>query len=54
MTRKRLYLETMEKVLKRSGKIVLDTQKSGVLPYLPLDRLQGGAGAGQAKGGAAR
>ena len=54
VTRKRLYLETMEKVLKRSGKIVLDTQKSGVLPYLPLDRLQGGAGASQAKGGAAR
>ena len=40
VTRKRLYIETMEKVLGKSGKIVLDTEKTGVLPYLPLDRLQ--------------
>ncbi len=40
VTRKRLYIETMEKVLGKSGKILLDTNKTGVLPYLPLDKLQ--------------
>ncbi len=43
VTRKRLYIETMEKVLGKSGKVLLDTGKTGVLPYLPLDRLQKGA-----------
>ncbi len=54
VTRKRLYLETMEKVLKGSNKIVLDTKKTGILPYLPLDRLPGGASAGKANGGTGR
>jgi membrane protease subunit HflK len=41
VTRKRLYLETVERVFQNSNKIILsgDTAES-VLPYLPLDQLQ--------------
>lgn len=42
VTRQRLYLETMEEVLGKNPKIILDSQASGdggVLPYLPLDQL---------------
>ncbi len=41
VTRKRLYLETMERVLGGADKIILDS-KSGqsVVPYLPLEQLQ--------------
>ena len=53
VTRKRLYLETIEKVLRKSDKILLDTEKTGVLPYLPLDKSgAGGAAANAARGGA--
>ena len=44
VTRKRLYLETMEAVLGRVDKIILDEQStggsSGVVPYLPLNELR--------------
>jgi membrane protease subunit HflK len=41
VTRKRLYLETMERVLGGSEKIILDGKAGqGVVPYLPLDQLQ--------------
>ena len=40
VTRKRLYLETMEGVLKNSKRIVVDGQQ-GVVPYLPLNELGG-------------
>ena len=41
VTRQRLYLETMQKVLPRLGvKLFLDEDASGVLPLLPLDTLQ--------------
>ena len=49
VTRKRLYLETMEEVLGRVDKIIIDEQGgqggSGVVPYLPLNELrrQGGS-----------
>jgi membrane protease subunit HflK len=39
VTRRRIYLETMEKVFARTNKIILDangTGGSGVVPYLPL------------------
>jgi len=39
VTRRRIYLETMEKVFARTNKIILDTNGpggSGVVPYLPL------------------
>jgi membrane protease subunit HflK len=38
VTRERLYLETMERVLGRMDKIILDS-KGGVVPYLPLPEL---------------
>lgn len=37
VTRERMFLETLETVLGRSDKIVLDSG-SGAVPYLPLDR----------------
>lgn len=41
VTRQRMYLETMEKVMSQSDAIILD-QRAGqsVVPYLPLDQLQ--------------
>ena len=39
MTRERMYLETMERVLERSDKLIMD-QDSGAVPYLPLERTQ--------------
>lgn len=42
ITRKRLYLETMEKVMGQSEKIILDGNGeggTGVVPYLPLNEL---------------
>jgi membrane protease subunit HflK len=48
VTRKRLYLETMEKVLGSVDKIILDENASGngqgVVPYLPLNELRRGGG----------
>ena len=43
VTRKRLYLETMEQVIGGSQKVIVDpgTSGSGVVPYLPLPALQG-------------
>jgi membrane protease subunit HflK len=43
ITRKRLYLQTMEGVFSRSRKVLLDTDNSGNVLYLPLDQLSGGA-----------
>jgi len=41
VTRQRLYLETMERVLGSSDKIILDLQGGqGVVPYLPLPELR--------------
>ncbi len=45
VTRKRLYLETMERVLGNVNKIILDenvTGDQGVVPYLPLNDLNRG------------
>jgi len=39
ITRKRLYLQTMESVLSRSRKVLLDAKSSGNILYLPLDQL---------------
>jgi modulator of FtsH protease HflK len=44
VTLQRLYLETMEEILKNSNKIIIDKAaqgQSGVLPYLPLPSLLG-------------
>lgn len=41
VTRKRMFLETMERVLGGADKIILDSKSgSGVVPYLPLDQLK--------------
>ena len=41
VTRKRMYLETMERVLGGTDKIIIDSKGGeGVVPYLPLDQLQ--------------
>lgn len=39
VTRERLYLETMERVLRSSKKVILDTEGTGNLVYLPIDKL---------------
>jgi len=43
VTRERLYLETLEKVLGSNNKIIIDSEStgSGVLPFLPLNDLNG-------------
>jgi modulator of FtsH protease HflK len=41
VTRRRMYLETMERVFGGTDKIILDSKNGqGVVPYLPLDQLQ--------------
>jgi membrane protease subunit HflK len=44
VTRKRLYLETMEKILGDVDKIILENNTDGggqgVVPYLPLNELR--------------
>ena len=41
VTRKRMYLETIEEVLGRVDKVIIDeTGGSGVVPYLPLNELR--------------
>ncbi|MFZ0430644.1 MAG: FtsH protease activity modulator HflK [Acidobacteriota bacterium] len=51
VTRKRLYFETMQKVLpKWGGKLMLDGDAEGVLPLLPLEALQK-SGLGKPQGG---
>jgi membrane protease subunit HflK len=59
VTRRRLFLETMENVLRGSNKVIVDENSGGpgVVPYLPLPELnqrrqrQGGTTTGGAQGG---
>ena len=39
VTRRRMYLETVQKVLEGTDKVIMDNSGTGVVPYLPLDRL---------------
>jgi len=43
VTRKRLYLETMQDVLSRTRKVMMDAESSGNVLYLPLDQLGTGS-----------
>ncbi|WP_062560491.1 FtsH protease activity modulator HflK [Paracoccus aminovorans] len=44
VTRRRMYLETMEKILGQANKVIIDGEAGqGVVPYLPLDQLRSGA-----------
>ena len=40
VTKKRMYLETMQKVYSRTEKVLMDAGTSGTVPYLPLDQLR--------------
>ncbi len=40
VTRRRIYIETMEEVLGRVNKVLIDPSQKGVLPYLPLSGLR--------------
>ncbi|HEY9148395.1 MAG TPA: FtsH protease activity modulator HflK [Gammaproteobacteria bacterium] len=45
VTRKRLYLDTLESVLHKSSKVMVDTEGGNNLLYLPLDKLMQRSGA---------
>ena len=47
VTRKRMFLETMERVLGGSDKIIIDDKAQGVVPYLPLNELNRPKSGGQ-------
>ncbi len=42
VTRKRMFLETLERVMEKSNKVIIESEKggSGVVPYLPLPEIQ--------------
>ncbi|MGC6534079.1 MAG: FtsH protease activity modulator HflK [Parvibaculales bacterium] len=40
VTRQRIFLETLEKVLGRTNKVIIEQDGQGVVPYLPLDQLR--------------
>jgi membrane protease subunit HflK len=46
VTRERMYIQALETVLSNSSKIMVDTESSDNIMYLPLDRLTGGSGIG--------
>lgn len=39
VTRERLYIETVEEVLSRSRKVIIDSKSGGNMLYLPLDKI---------------
>ena len=45
VTRKRLYLETIESVMGNASKVMVDVKGGGNLLYLPLDKMMSGGGA---------
>ena len=49
VTRTRLYIETMESVMKDAKKVIIDEKQGGVVPYLPLNEI--GRPATAAQGG---
>jgi modulator of FtsH protease HflK len=40
VTRKRIFIETMQEVFSKTDKIIIDEKSGGVVPYLPLTELQ--------------
>ncbi len=44
VTRERLYLDSMEKVMGENAKVIMDSSNSGNLMYLPLDKLMNRSG----------
>jgi len=53
VTRKRLYLETMEELLAKTNKVIIDqpSGQSGVVPFLPLQEMIRRPAASQAQPG---
>ncbi|WP_428775725.1 FtsH protease activity modulator HflK [Vibrio sp.] len=49
VTRNRLYLDTMEEVYSSTSKVLIDSESSGNLLYLPIDKLSGQDGETQTK-----
>ena len=45
VTRRRMYLETMQSVLTNTDKVIMDSGVGGVVPYLPLDQIRRRSGA---------
>jgi len=41
VTRERLYLSTMQQILRDAGKVMIDTDSNNNMLYLPLDKLMG-------------
>jgi len=54
VTRDRLYIEAIEEVYGRSSKIILDSEGSGNLLYLPIEQLLKNAGVTTLEGGSNR
>ena len=51
VTRRRMYLETMEELLSGMNKVIIDKQAGGVVPYLPLPALRQGSAPASTQGG---
>lgn len=45
VTRKRLYLDAMEKIYSKSSKVLIDSDSTGNMLYLPIDKLTSDSGA---------
>jgi membrane protease subunit HflK len=50
VTIRRLYLETMEEILRRNPKVLVDSNLQGVVPFLNLNEGRGGAAAAAQQG----
>jgi len=50
VTRKRLYLESVESVMTNSSKVLVDVEGGGNLMYLPLDKMMSGSASGSSDG----
>ncbi|MGF1698688.1 FtsH protease activity modulator HflK [Vibrio lamellibrachiae] len=48
VTRNRMYLDTMEQVYSSTSKVLIDSESSGNLLYLPIDKLAGKEGSSKA------
>lgn len=53
VTRRRIYLETMEELMSNMNKVIVDDSGSGVVPYLPLPELRRRAEGARARPAAA-
>ncbi len=54
VTRERMYIDTLQKVLSGTGKILIDQKNGGNIMYLPLDRMIGGGGVAESGAGTER